>query len=103
LNTDLGSGDKEKNLIADVLVTYMVNPGTALYVGYTDNYQNMALDPSAPNGWRRTQNPTLNTGSALKKLQTRGPEKPGEDSPARECGEVAEEVANPRPGKAGRR
>lgn len=61
-NSQLWSSDTDKHLTADVLLTYMVNPGTALYVGYTDNYQNMVLDPSAPNGWRRAQNPSLNTG-----------------------------------------
>jgi hypothetical protein len=61
-NSNLYNGDTDKHLLADVLLTYMVHPGTALYVGYTDNYQNMVLDPSGPNGWRRSQNPTLNTG-----------------------------------------
>jgi hypothetical protein len=34
-----------KNFNADFLVTYLLNPGTALYVGYNSNLQN--LDPTA--------------------------------------------------------
>lgn len=61
-NSNLWAGDTDKHLTPDLLLTYMIHPGTALYVGYSDNYQNMVLDPSAPNGWRRAQNPTLSTG-----------------------------------------
>ena len=61
-NEALSTQKTEKNLTADVLMTYMVNPGTALYVGYTDRYENVTLDPSGPNGWRKAQNPTFNTG-----------------------------------------
>jgi len=37
--------EADKRLTADVLVTYLVNPGTALYVGYTDAYANLRVDP----------------------------------------------------------
>ena len=37
--------DRTKHLTVDVLMTYLVHPGTALYVGYTDGYDNVALDP----------------------------------------------------------
>jgi hypothetical protein len=33
-----------KNFNTDFLITYLVHPGTALYVGYNSNLQN--LDPS---------------------------------------------------------
>ena len=42
---------EEKRVGLDALFTYMLNPGTALYVGYTDLYENYRLDPilsSAP-------------------------------------------------------
>lgn len=61
-NQALTNDETTKSLTGDVLMTYMVNPGTALYVGYNDTYENLRLDPSGPNGWRRAQNPTLNTG-----------------------------------------
>lgn len=35
-----------KSLTGDVLLTYLLNPGTALYVGYADRYENLALDPT---------------------------------------------------------
>ena len=47
------------------LLTYMVNPGTALYVGYTDLYENYRLDPLSSPELERTVNPTLNTGRQL--------------------------------------
>ncbi len=40
----------------------MVNPGTALYVGYTDIYDNWRLDPALPPSFLRTDFPGLNTG-----------------------------------------
>lgn len=36
--------EEERRLGYDVLVTYLVNPWTALYVGYTDTYENWMLD-----------------------------------------------------------
>jgi hypothetical protein len=52
-----------KNFNADFLVTYMVHPGTAVYVGYNSNLQN--LDPSlanTPDGLLRTRDRFLNDG-----------------------------------------
>jgi hypothetical protein len=40
--------DKKKHVGVDVLFTLMLNPGTALYVGYTDLYDNWRLDPTRP-------------------------------------------------------
>ena len=40
----------------------MLNPGTALYVGYTDLYDNWRLDPTVSPALRRTDFPDLNTG-----------------------------------------
>ena len=37
--------DREKRFTADFLVTYLVNPWTAFYVGYTDGYGNLEIDP----------------------------------------------------------
>ncbi len=52
-----------KNLNADLLLTYLVNPWTALYVGYNTNYQNLELVRD-PMGDRlvRTDDDFLNDG-----------------------------------------
>lgn len=56
-----------KNMNYDFLVTYLVHPGTALYVGYNSNLQN--LDPSLtilPSGnFLRTRRPFTNDGRQL--------------------------------------
>ena len=59
-NPSLVALDRTKHLTADILLTYLVNPGTALYVGVTDGFDNIALDPV--NGLRPTRNPTTSTG-----------------------------------------
>ena len=59
-NTSLVGLGRTKHLTADVLMTYLVNPGTALYVGYTDGYDNIALDGAG--GVRPIRNPTTPTG-----------------------------------------
>ena len=59
-NPGLVALDRTKHLTADILLTYLVNPGTALYVGVTDGFDNLALDPV--NGIRPTRNPTTSTG-----------------------------------------
>ena len=71
-NTLLANGARTsipttKNMNYDFLVTYLVHPGTALYVGYNSNLQN--LDPSLtilPNGdFLRTRRPFTNDGHQL--------------------------------------
>ncbi|HEU4391403.1 MAG TPA: DUF5916 domain-containing protein, partial [Blastocatellia bacterium] len=61
-NTDLISLERTKRLTGDVLVTYLVHPGTALYVGYTDSYENLRIDPSVPPSLQRTVSPTTAVG-----------------------------------------
>ncbi len=61
-NPSLVNLEKEKHLGADVLLTYMLNPGTALHIGYTDLYDNLALDPRVSPAVKRTRIPDLNTG-----------------------------------------
>ena len=51
--------DRTKHLSADILLTYLVHPGTALYIGYTDGYDSIAIGPS---GLRPSRNPTTSTG-----------------------------------------
>ncbi|HJQ68392.1 MAG TPA: DUF5916 domain-containing protein [Blastocatellia bacterium] len=60
-NTDLVELEREKRLNADLLLTYLLNPGTALYVGYTDGYENLRLDPTN-SLFRRAGSPTTSVG-----------------------------------------
>ena len=43
----------------DVLLTYLTHPGTAIYVGYTDGYDNVQLGSS---GLVPINGPTTSTG-----------------------------------------
>ncbi|HWR35456.1 MAG TPA: DUF5916 domain-containing protein [Clostridia bacterium] len=61
-NPLLVDSERAKKLTGDVLFTYMINPGTALYVGYTDVYDNLRLENSAPGGLMRSNSPTTPTG-----------------------------------------
>ena len=46
----------------DLLFTYLVNPGTALYVGYSDRYENFRLLPGNPPVLERTSSPGMSMG-----------------------------------------
>jgi Domain of unknown function (DUF5916) len=61
-NSSLVSDSKRKNLTGDVLMTWLVSPFTALYIGYTDRYQNQSIDPANPTRLRLTGAPTTSTG-----------------------------------------
>ncbi len=65
-NPQLVALDRSKRLTADFLLTYLLHPGTALYLGYTDRYENLALDPgmppSQPPSLRFIGSPTTSTG-----------------------------------------
>lgn len=61
-NTSLVALSRAKRLTGDLLVTYLLNPGTALYVGYTDNYENLSLDPTTPPTLHRTASPATSIG-----------------------------------------
>jgi hypothetical protein len=51
--------DREKRLTGDLLLTYMVDPGTALYIGYTDRYENLTCSGAEI---LRSGGPQLSTG-----------------------------------------
>jgi hypothetical protein len=53
--------DRERQWGVDLLLTYLVNPGTALYVGYRDGFENLALQGNPPTLYR-TSDPTLSVG-----------------------------------------
>ncbi|MEO8592602.1 MAG: DUF5916 domain-containing protein [Candidatus Solibacter sp.] len=52
---------RQKRLTGDVLLTYLIHPGTALYVGYTDRIENLALFPGAPPAVGRIAFPSTTT------------------------------------------
>jgi hypothetical protein len=45
-NPELTSLEDDKNLNLDLLLTYLVNPWTALYIGYNNNQRNIELIPT---------------------------------------------------------
>jgi hypothetical protein len=54
--------DRDRRLTGDLLLTYLVNPGTALYVGYTDAYANVRIDPTLPPVLARTEGARTSVG-----------------------------------------
>ena len=54
--------ERERELTADFLATYLVNPWTALYVGYTDGYGNIEIDPLSRDRLRLTESALHSTG-----------------------------------------
>ncbi len=62
-NPALTSLTNRKNVNADFLLTYLVHPGTAVFVGYNSNLQNLdrSLTP-LPGGFLRTRRSFLNDG-----------------------------------------
>ena len=61
-NSDLVALERTKRFAADFLLTYLLHPGTAVYVGYTDIYENLEIDPGVPTTLRRTGSPETSTG-----------------------------------------
>jgi hypothetical protein len=75
---------RRKGLSTDVLLTYLLNPGTALYIGYNDRYQNVQIDPAGTDPAHRfplpcdrpaaVREPAISSGSdgaALQNFRTR--------------------------------
>ncbi len=60
-NPALISLDRQKRITPDVLVTYLIHPGTAFYVGYTDSLENIALIPGNPYTTARIGFPSTTT------------------------------------------
>jgi len=70
LQRELGSYEQgptqpTKRLTGDVLFTYLLHPGTAVYAGYTDNYTNLFLDATAPSGVGLQRAATTGTGRVV--------------------------------------
>jgi hypothetical protein len=69
-NRSLSSLQNTKQVNADFLLTYLVHPGTAIYVGYNSDLQNidptLRVDPIDPNGnLLRTRNLFINDDHEL--------------------------------------
>ena len=64
-NASLTTLDPAKRLSYDLLATYLLHPGTAVYLGYTDIYQNLLFDPSRAPYLRLSGFPDLNTGRQI--------------------------------------
>jgi hypothetical protein len=54
--------ERQKRVTGDVLLTYLVHPGTALYIGYTDRLENLGLFPGSPPTVGRIGFPSTTTG-----------------------------------------
>jgi hypothetical protein len=54
--------ERQKRISADVLMTYLIHPGTAFYIGYTDRLENLALFPGEPPAVGRIGFPSTTTG-----------------------------------------
>ncbi len=62
----LSSLETTKNYNGDLLLTYLVNPWTAIYLGYNGNYQNLDLvDMGSGNEIVRTDDEFLNDSRQL--------------------------------------
>ena len=53
-NPSLVDLDKTKRPVFDVLLTYLLNPGTAVYAGYTQRWENLAIANTIPPSLNRT-------------------------------------------------
>ena len=56
---------RRKQLGLDVLLTYMLHPGTAFYIGYTDNYENLRYDPTVSPLVQRGSFPDASVGRQI--------------------------------------
>jgi uncharacterized protein DUF5916 len=62
VNRALAEGDDERKWSGDFLLTYLVNPGTALYIGYIDQFENIDILPGSTPGLRRIGRPATSVG-----------------------------------------
>jgi hypothetical protein len=54
--------DRSKQLTADILLTYLLNPGTAFYIGYSNSYENLVIIAGSPAALQRTASPFNSSG-----------------------------------------
>jgi hypothetical protein len=61
-NPNLVNFDRQKRITGDVLLTYLIHPGTAFYIGYTDRLENVAILGGNPLTVGRIVFPSTTTG-----------------------------------------
>ena len=61
-DSTLSAEDHQRRWTGDLLLTFLLNPGTALYLGYIDRYENFAMLPGPPPELRRNGSPSLSVG-----------------------------------------
>ena len=55
--------DRSRRLTGDFLLTWFLHPGTAIYLGYTNTHENLALVPGFPECFvARTDSLSTTTG-----------------------------------------
>jgi uncharacterized protein DUF5916 len=64
-NEDLVALEHAKDLTYDLLLTYLLNPGTAVYVGFADRYENLALLSRSSGELTRIASPATSTGRQI--------------------------------------
>ena len=64
-NATLSSLDKSKTVAADVLLTWLLHPGTAFYLGYTDRLENAGILAGPPPTLVRLNFPSTTTDRAV--------------------------------------
>jgi uncharacterized protein DUF5916 len=62
-NTLLVNQTQFKQVTGDVLLTYLIHPGTAFYVGYTNRHEDLLYDPTNPLGLQRFGPPAMLTAA----------------------------------------
>jgi hypothetical protein len=60
-NSKLINLENSKRITTDFLLTYLLHPGTAIYAGYTDRFENLMFDSQDSSQLQRTNNPTFQT------------------------------------------
>ena len=65
LEPTLFSGSRYSRLTGDVLVSYLLHPGTAVYVGFNNRYENLILVPSAEGAIQRGGLPRFPVGQQI--------------------------------------
>lgn len=61
-DSTLSRVERQRGWSVDGLLTYLVNPGTAVYLGYRDGYENLAILPGTPSSLYRTDSPSTSVG-----------------------------------------
>ena len=64
-NSSLSTLTRTKQITSDILLTWLLNPGTAFYVGYTDRLENLGISAGTPAELGRLEFPSTTTSRQL--------------------------------------